>query len=33
MVVFAARYAETNRADHAALVDALERGHNGLPAR
>ena len=33
MVVFAARYAETNRADHAALADALERGHNGLPAR
>ncbi len=33
MVRFAARYAETNRADQAALLDALDRGRDGLPAR
>ncbi|HEY8302593.1 MAG TPA: DUF2252 domain-containing protein [Jatrophihabitans sp.] len=33
IVGFAARYAETNRADHAALVDSIARGHNALPVR
>ena len=31
IVTFAARYAETTQRDHAALIDALARGHTGLP--
>jgi uncharacterized protein (DUF2252 family) len=31
IVAFAARYAETTQTDHAALVDAIARGHKGLP--
>jgi uncharacterized protein (DUF2252 family) len=31
IVSFAARYADTNQADHAALIDAVARGRKGLP--
>ncbi len=31
IVAFAARYADVNQADHSALVDAIRRGHGGLP--
>jgi len=31
IVAFATRYAETTQADHAALVEAIVRGHKGMP--